>query len=424
MRLREYPRLVLAGSSFHRGVRRVALQHRGVRFVHAAIHEVFVRAPRLLLVTLLTLPSACSPAGQSSSVKSANDKKPEKVIEVPTVVVTPLGDEEIKAEFERAQKLLLAGEYRTAAEVFDKLAKARPGTDVEPPCLYNAAIAYESFGAWDDALSRLREVLRRFPGYAFERNALMRMGRILAHVERWSELVVVSEKLVQRTDLARLEMVEVRGMRGLGLVEQDMVDEALREVSIARDIIERERFGEAGKPPIELAVVWFALGEVRRKKSEQIVFVPSPANYGETLERRCQGLLDAQRAYTDAMRSLDARWTAMAGYRLGQLYQDLYRDVMQAPPPKQADTLRKKQLFEGAMRLRYRVLLEKGLDMMKGTVRMADRTGESSAWVSRAREAERALEMALADEKAALAKMPFTEDELREALEDLKKKKP
>jgi tetratricopeptide (TPR) repeat protein len=297
---------------------------------------------------------ACTPASQSSPAKTANAQKPEKVIEVPTVVVTPLDDDQIKAEFERGRNLLSAGDHRAAAELFDKLAKARPDSEVEPPCLYNAAVAYESFGAWDDSLGRLRELLRRFPGYQLERNALMRMGRTLAHVERWSELVVVTDQLVKRTDLALLEMVEVRGMRSLGLVEQDQVDEALREVSMARDIIEKERFGEAGKPPLELAVVWFALGEVRRKKSEQIVFVPLPPNFAETLEKRCQGLLDAQRAYTDTMRSLDARWTAMAGYRLGQLYQDLYRDVMRIPPPPQADTLRKKQLFEGAMRLRYR----------------------------------------------------------------------
>jgi len=418
MRIREYPRLVPAGSSFLPRT----LQRRAFRFVRITLRDAFVRAPIIAIVGALTL--ACTPANQSSTAKTANDKKPEKVIEVPTVVVTPLDDDQIKAEFERGRSLLLAGEHRAAAELFDKLAKARPESEVEPPCLYNAAIAYESYGAWDESLARLRELLRRFPGYQFERNALMRMGRTLAHVERWSELVVVTDQLVKRTDLALLEMVEVRGMRSLGLVEQEQVDEALREVSVARDIIEKERFGEAGKPPLELAVVWFALGEVRRKKSEQIGFVPMPPNFAETLEKRCQGLLDAQRAYTDTMRSLDARWTAMAGYRLGQLYQDLYRDVMRIPPPPQADTLRKKQLFEGAMRLRYRVLLEKGLDMMNGTVRMSDRTGESSAWVSRAKESQRTLELALQDEKAALAKMPFTEEELRAELEALKKKKP
>lgn len=397
------------------------MEHDTKQFVLGVMRNVFVYASSSFVALTLI---ACTQAAKTPSPKAAHDKKSEPVIEVPTVVVTPMEDDQIKAEFERAKSLLLAGEHRAAAELFDKLSKARPDSEVEPPCLYNSAIAYESFGACDESLARLRELLRRFPGNVLERTALMRMSRTLAHMERWSELVAASDQLVKRTDLALLETVEVHGMRGLGLVEQDLVDDALKEVSLARDIIERERFGEAGKPPIELAVVWFALGEVRRKKSEQFTFVPVPPNFPEILEKRCQGLLDAQRAYLDTMRGLDARWTAMAGYRLGQLYQDLYRDVMRIPPPVKADNLRKKQLFEGAMRLRYRVLLEKGLDMMNGTVRMSDRTGESSAWVSRAKEAQRSLELALQDEKAALAKMPFTEEELRAQLEALKQKKP
>ena len=114
----------------------------------------------------------------------------------------------------------------------------------------------------------------------------------------------------------------------------------------------------------------------------------------------------------------------MAGYRVGQLYQTLHRDVMAIPPTAKSDTLKKKQLFEGAMRLRYRVLLEKGLKMMEGTVRIGQRTGEDSAWVHRADEAKRDIERALEDEKAALSKLPFTEAELTEALEKLKKPVP
>ncbi len=167
----------------------------------------------------------------------------------------------------------------------------------------------------------------------------------------------------------------------------------------------------------------FALGEVRKKRSEKIVFDPVPPSFAEVLEQRCQGLLDAQGAYTEAMRSYDAHWSAMAGYRVGQLYQQLHRDVMRIPPAK-ADTLRKKQLFEGAMRLRYRVLLEKGLKMMEGTVRLGARTGEDSAWVHRAEEAKRDIELALDDEKKALSKLPFTEDELQAALDLLKKQAP
>jgi hypothetical protein len=74
------------------------------------------------------------------------------------------------------------------------------------------------------------------------------------------------------------------------------------------------------------------------------------------------------------------------------------------------------------MRLRYRVLLEKGLKMMQGTVDLGDRTGESTAWVARAKEAKLEIEASLATEREALSKLPFTEDELRKALGDLQKK--
>ncbi len=376
-------------------------------------------------VALAGLLAGCGSSGPRTEARSPQvEPRDLPVIEVSPVVVSPYAEAELVNEFERAKALLLGGQHREAAEVFDKLARLAPGGEVAPPSLYNAAVGYEALGEREEAATRHRELLRRFPGHALERSSLFRLGRALAYLERWSELVTVAERLIARQDLAVLEVIEARGARALGLVEQDLVEEAAREASIARDLVERERLGEAGKPPIELAQLWFVLGEVRRKKSEAIRFEPMPVNFAETLEKRCQGLLDAQAAYTDAMRSLDAHRSAMAGYRIGQLYQELHRDVMRVPPPANADTLRKKQLFEGAMRLRYRVLLEKGLKMMDGTARLGDRTGEASAWVGRAREARRALELSLSDEKAALLRLPFTEEELREALAELKKKKP
>jgi cell division protein FtsB len=173
---------------------------------------------------------------------------------------------------------------------------------------------------------------------------------------------------------------------------------------------------------MQLAQVSFAQGEVLRMRSEQVRLVPVPPNFGEVLEARCQGLLNAQSAYTEAMRSRDAHWSAMSGFRVGQLYQQLHTEAMQIPAPATANTQRSKQLFEGAMRLRYRILLEKGLKMMDATVRLGERTGEASTWIARAREAQHELGRALEDEKAALALLPCTEQELAAALDKLKER--
>ncbi|MFO0755840.1 MAG: hypothetical protein U0359_05085 [Byssovorax sp.] len=344
--------------------------------------------------------------------------------ELAPVVVSPYTDSELAARFEKGRSLLLAEKYKEAAELFDQLVRLSPEGEVAAPSLYNGALSHEGLGERIEAIQRYDDLLKRFPGHVVARGALFRLARLHGYLEHWSALADNADKILALPDLTVLEAIEAHGEKALGLVEQDKLDEATKEVGKARDLIENNRLGEAGKPPVELAEVSFALGEVRRKKSEKIVFLPVPPNFGELLEQRCQALLDAQNAYVEAMRAYDAHWSAMAGYRVGQLYQQLHRDVMQVPPPEKADTLQRKQLFEGAMRLRYRVLLEKGLAMMEGTVRLGERTGEDSLWVSRAREAKQDLARALEDEKSALAKLPFTEAEIQEALAKLKKPVP
>ena len=74
------------------------------------------------------------------------------------------------------------------------------------------------------------------------------------------------------------------------------------------------------------------------------------------------------------------------------------------------------------MHVRYRVLLEKGLREIEQTVALGERTQDSSSWISRAREAREEMQAALADEKAQIETMPFTEAEIATALDRLGKK--
>ena len=341
---------------------------------------------------------------------------------LPEVRITKTDPNDLPMLFQLASDRLLRDELAPAAAEFDRIVAVDPAGPTARPSLYNAGIAYLGLGDRDKALARFRSSVDRFPDSPTTRAALLRITRILSFSERWPELEKVAGEVLDRNDLTVLEQIEALGAVGLALISQGKVEEGFAPIVKARNLIEDNHLGESGAPPIELAQVSFALGEVRREKSELIGFDPFPADFGATLEARCTGLLDAQEAYTDAMRSRDAHWSAMSGFRVGKLYQQLHRDVMKVPAPAALKTLKQKQLWEGAMRLRYRILLEKGLKMMDGTMRLAERTGESSEWINRARSSQKELELALADEKDALSKMPFTEDEMRAALEKLKKK--
>jgi len=137
----------------------------------------------------------------------------------------------------------------------------------------------------------------------------------------------------------------------------------------------------------------------------------APPSFGAVLEQRCQLLLDAQSAYSDSMRAYDAHWSAMAGFRTAELYQRLHQDLLSVRPPPSADTERKRQLFEGAVRTRYAILLTKAKGMAEHTLAMAERTGEHSQWVERTREALKSIDQGIADESAALAQLPYTKQD-------------
>lgn len=361
--------------------------------------------------------------GCSGGLPSVEAPQPlEQVVEATPVVVTPSDAANVGELFERALALLSSGNATEAANLFDTIGLADTSGTYAPTALFNAGLAWELAGDPTLALARFEEARRRAPGEKVAKLSTIRALRLLGRQESWLNLSELSDALLARGDLTDLELLEGVGSKALALVELGELDAAERHIATGRSLIEALRLGEGGKPPTSAARVQFALGELRRLRSEKIVFVPLPGNFPDVLERRCQGLLDAQEAYTEAMRSMDPHWAAMSGYRVGQLYQRLHADVLAMNPPAQADTAEKRALFEGAIRLRFRVLLEKGLRMMDHTVGLGERTGEAPAWISRAREARDELLRSLANEKAALARLPYSEAELQRALDDLEKR--
>ena len=356
-------------------------------------------------------------AGRAAAPAAAGPRS--DVIVASPIVVTPGDEADRRATFERARLFLLAGKAEQAAALFDEVARADAAGPLAAASIFDSGIAWEESGHRDVALERFQSAVERFGPTDVGRAAALRVLRLLAYLERWSLLAATADLLLARPDLTDVERLEAYGAQALAVVEAGDPDSAERFIAKGRDIIDALRLGEGGKLPMEAAQIMFALGEARRLRSERITFVPLPAGFSQVLEQRCQGLLDAQSAYTDAMRSYDAHWAAMSGYWIGRLYQRLHDDLLAIAPPGAADTRDKKRLFQGAMRLRYRVLLEKGLAMMAHTVMLGERTGESSPWIDRARAAKREMEQALAGEKEFLATLPYSERELERALADL-----
>jgi hypothetical protein len=375
---------------------------------------------RLLAVAALLVASACTPSAArnpSTPVAAARPSAPE-LVQVPRTIIGPETTTDIPELYERSTRDGQAHKFAEAARGFERAYSLDPDGPLAASSLFECAEMLDLDGAHDAALSRYEQVVRRFPEHELTREAAIRALRLLTFLERYQRAGELASWVLEKFPrLPPIDRIVALSSRALERDAAGDSDRAEYFVEKGREIVEGERLDAAGRLPTELAELYYALGEARRLRAERIRFVPVPSNFGAVLEQRCQLLLDAQSAYSDAMRAYDAHWSAMAGFRVGELYQRLHADLMVVTPPKSADTVPRRQLFEGAMRLRYAILLEKANAMMDHTLLMAARTGEQSSWVKRSADARDAIARAMAEEAAALARLPYSREELQAALD-------
>lgn len=342
-----------------------------------------------------------------------------RVTKLGTIVVTPDATATVPELLHAAEAHERKGELEAAAKLYDRVANAAvDGAEIE--ALFRAGDAYDQLGKNPEALTRFARFSDRYAAHPRFADATLRAIRLAAYLGEWSNAGRLADRLLGRAkELRPLEGIVVYGGKALDLAARGDDVNAYLYVERGVSLVERHGLDLAGRLPRDLAQLYFARGEVYRVRGERIRLHPMPHDFLAQLERRCQALLDAQRAYSDTFRAYDAHWSAMAGFRVGELYQKLHEELMRVEPPKTADTPARQQLFEGVMRLRYSVLLEKAGSMLDHTLEMSDRTGEKSEWVERARKAREDIRAAEQREQEALASLPYTREELEAGLKEL-----
>ena len=380
---------------------------------------------------LFFLPFAALALGCASTTPPA-PVPPRAHENLPTQIISQNAAGSAKELYERGEALLAQQKFREAADQFTTLL-ASNDKDAEPylpQATFDLAVAREGFDARAEARASYEEVVAKFPSSSFAKPALIRVLTIDAYLEDWPALLDAANRTLARADLDDVDRMTALGARGLAEIEQGDDAKAGRDVEDGLEIVDRLHYGEGGRLPAPAAQLRFAQGEVRRVRSEKIRFVPEQvpeamavqADFLARMNARCEGLMDAQHAYGDAMRSVDAHWIAMSGFRVGEMYRKLHHDLMLIPPTLLAKSDRQKQLFFAIMHVRYRVLLEKGRDMMDRTISVADAGLDSSDWIARARQLRADIDLALEEEKATIASFPFSEDEVKKAIEILREK--
>lgn len=373
--------------------------------------------------------ATCALAGCGAGATRAGARAaPPTTLRAQPQIVTPTDAATERELLERGERALMTQRWKEAADAFELLLRAEPAD----PALVAAAtldlgLAYQGLGDHAKARVAFEKRLALGESGVDARIARNRLLAVLAYLEDWPALGALAEKALSRPDLEPMDRMNALGARALSRIETGDDALAARDLQFGLDVMDEQRYGSGGRLPGPAAQLEFVQGEVRRARSEKIAFQPVGEDFLAKMNARCQALIDAQSSYADAMRSEDPFWATISGYRVGQMYRAIHRDLMSIQPdewlaktaPKRAGaggpSEKQRQVFFGIMHLRYRVLLEKGMEMMKRTYDFAVKNGDAQ-WVLRATQAKHEMELALDEEKAVISSFPFAEKELEDAL--------
>ena len=292
-----------------------------------------------------------------------------------------------------------SGDYARAAAAFSRIADVFPRSRHEAAALFNAGLAYERREEWRLALERFRALERRFEGPdAIE--ATFKIAECQYHLRELVDARATLDRLAARNGLAPADRVRALAQRGIVELEDGKPEDAERSLRLAvstfRAASEEERLDEHFA-----AQAQYYLGEVYRGWFRALPLDPSKgddAALQHDLEQKAEMLLSAQGHYLRAIRMGDDRWAVASGYRIGELYDELRSELLDAPLPAGLDG-EHAAAYRAELRRRVRVLAAKAITAYEQTLSRASRSGvDDLRFLSDAQGALQRLKAALADD--------------------------
>jgi len=306
-----------------------------------------------------------------------------------------LNDEELFASGESA---FAAHDYKQAARYFDRLVDFHPKSRHLRAATYDAGLAHEKNGDWEEALARFRVLADAPNGTGDALDAAFRVAEVLYHLGRHAEAIRILSVLCARTDLPPGDRLQAEVQRGVCELEDGQTDaaEATFRAALAEyQAVEDKSLVDDFYP----TQAQFFLGEIYRLRYQTISFDPGKSvdELSKDLEYKAELLLSAQGHYLRAIRMGNGYWATASGERIGGLYENLYEQMMNSPVPKELDA-EESVVYRQELRKKVRILITKAINIYERTLETAERIGAANPFVERTRESLRKMkELLLAD---------------------------
>ena len=289
--------------------------------------------------------------------------------------------------FERAVALMREQRCAEALTQFDLLLQQFPTASVIPLAQYNRGLCLQRAQRWPDAATAMTAAATSRDA-ELAHDALFRLAAVGASGANPTWVIEATDALQRRSlPLSITDRVELFARRGSARLAEQNLEEAELEAQRAVAIAPTEDAVHALDDDTYAAEARVVLGEVTRRRASAVSYRVEAPDAEAAITRRVNLVTHAHLQFNEAIRAGNPDWAAAAGFRIGEMYRDLYDTIVDAPTPPTWDGAQR-QIYRARTTERLRPLLQGALRSWELTLTMARRTGiTNNDWVRRASEA-------------------------------------
>lgn len=346
---------------------------------------------------ILLLAAGCATTGGSRPKAEVLHFDPIEVTPGPKeeLELANLNDEEL---FALGTSAYAAGDLEKAARCFSRLADVHPESPHRDHALYNAGLALEKLGRYEEALDRFLPLADAEKGVGDALHAAFRVAECYYHLDNYPPAIELLAKIAERDDIPFQEKLQAKVQKAICMIENGQPDQAEKELRVSL-LWYDQRKGTEILDDYFPSQAQFFLGEIYRLYFEAVELDPDKGEdqLAKDLEYKCELLLSAQGHYLRAIRMGHGKWATAAGFRIGALYENLYDAMLGARVPSEFDD-EQKQIYREELRKKVRVLITKAMGIYERTLAAAERIGVDNPFVQRTRQSLERMKQILLEE--------------------------
>jgi len=349
----------------------------------------------LMLAVYLLLLIFILPACSKKVVKSENNLKTDisqtevkqENIEMEAVVVKKDQIVSLSDLFKEANEFVIMDDYKNALISYKKIAKII-SKDEKPLLDYNVAVTYFKMGNLEKSLEIYKNIISQNTiDNQFLLDILINITEIYGKKKQWNDINTILDKHYSKFNFIdnKWDFIELSVKYGVALYHERRFDDA--EFTVLKAYRKFKTYRKifpylSREQRYFLSMGYFFIGEITRRRFEQIEIGGTVKKMTGILDRKSELVLRAQNYYINSMDFKDKYWATASGYRIGEMYETFYEQIIKAKINVKL-TFEEKIVYKEELKMRIQSLLKKAIAIFEENIEMSERLSENNIWIKK-----------------------------------------